>query len=297
MSVVVMANSKMGCMGLGLLIARQVPISAVFTYEDDPREDAWFGSVKQLALSAHLPTFLTEDVNAPEWVERIREMKPDVIFSFYYRHMIKKPIRDIPRFGCVNLHGSLLPKYRGRAPINWQLVYGEKESGVTLHYIVREADAGDIIDQERVAIGPEDTAKDLYEHLLVAGEKALRRNLDGILTGTAPRRPQIPPLPAAFGGRRPEDGKLDWTRSAQELHNLVRAVARPWPGAFGFAADGKVMVWRSRPHPAPSTPLAAGRVRVENGRTLVGTGAGALELVEYVAPGGRVLKDGEQLDV
>lgn len=297
MSVVVMANSKMGCMGLGVLIERKVPISAVFTYEDDPREDAWFGSVKQLALAARLPTFLTEDVNAPEWVERIREMKPDVIFSFYYRHMIKRPIREIPRFGCVNLHGSLLPKYRGRCPINWQLVHGEKESGVTLHYIVREADAGDIIDQERVEIGPEDTAKDLYEHLLVAGETALRRNLNGILTGTAPRKPQIPPLPAAFGGRKPDDGRLDWTRSAQELHNLVRAVAPPWPGAFGYASDGKVMVWRSRPHALPGEPLAAGRVRIEKGLTLVGTGAGALELVEYTAPGKRALRDGEQLAV
>ena len=157
------------------------------------------------------------------------------------------PIRAIPRRGCVNLHGSLLPKYRGRSPVNWQLVNGETESGVTLHYIVGRADAGDIIGQERVEVGPEDTAIVLYRKLLPAAERVLRRRLRGILDGTAPRTPQDESQATTFGGRKPEDGRLEWNRSAWELHNLVRAVAPPWPGAFSFAADGRVMILRTRP--------------------------------------------------
>lgn len=141
MSSVVMAYHEMGCVGLRALLEQGVAVSAVFTHEDDPGENCWFGSVAELARSHGIPAFAPKDVNEPEWVEKIRRLKPDVIFSFYYRRLIKRPIRVIPRQGCVNLHGSLLPKYRGRCPVNWQLVNGETESGVTLHYIVGRADA------------------------------------------------------------------------------------------------------------------------------------------------------------
>ena len=247
MSVIVMAYHEMGCTGLRLLLDRGVEVSAVFTYEDDPAENCWFGSVAKLARSRGIPVFTPKNVNEPEWVQKIERLKPEVIFSFYYRDLIRRPIRVIPTHGCVNLHGSLLPKYRGRSPVNWQLVNGETESGVTLHYIIGRADAGDIIGQERVEVGPEDTAIVLYRKLLAAAERVLHRHLRGVLDGVAPRTKQDESQATVFGGRKPEDGLLDWRRPAWELHNLVRAVAPPWPGAFTFAEDGKVMILRTRP--------------------------------------------------
>jgi len=297
MSVVVLAYHEMGCLGLRGLLEHGAEVAAVFTYEDAPGENVWFGSVAELARRHGIPTFTTECINDPEWVERIRALRPDVVFSFYYRHMLKRPIREIPRHGCVNLHGSLLPKYRGRCPVNWQLVHGEAESGVTLHRIVGRADAGDIIGQERVPVGPDDTALDLYRKLLPAAEAVLTRHLDGILSGTAPRVPQDDSQASVFGGRRPEDGRIAWTRPAWEIHNLVRAVAPPWPGAFSDAADGRLMIWRTRLFPGASRPeaLGPGHVQRERGHVLVGTGDGTIEILDYAAPEGRELRPGEVL--
>ena len=223
--------------------------------------------------------------------------KPEVIFSFYYRDLIRRPIRVIPTHGCVNLHGSLLPKYRGRSPVNWQLVNGETESGVTLHYIVGRADAGDIIGQERVEVGPEDTAIVLYRKLLAAAERVLHRHLRGVLDGAAPRIKQDESQATVFGGRKPEDGRLDWRRPAWELHNLVRAVAPPWPGAFTFAEDGKVMILRTRPceKVRPGAALKPGEVRAAEDGVFVGSGRGQLQIMAYVAPSQRALRSGEVL--
>ena len=297
MSVVVLAYHEMGCLGLRVLIERGVDVSAVFTYDDDPSENCWFGSVAELARGNGIPTFTAERINDPEWVGRIRSLKPQVIFSFYYRDIIKQPIRRIPQHGCVNLHGSLLPKYRGRCPINWQLINGETESGVTLHYIVGRADAGDIIGQERVSVGPDDTAVVLYRKLLPAAEKLVSRHLDGILCGEAPRTPQDESQATTFGGRRPEDGRIQWGRSAREIHNLVRAVAPPWPGAFSECAGGRLMVFRSRPHldPESTARLTPGCVTTDAGRVFVATGGGLLELLEYTSPLKRALASGDVL--
>jgi len=213
-----------------------------------------------------------------------------VLFSFYYRHIIKAAIRRIPRRGCINMHGSLLPKYRGRCPLNWQLVHGETESGLTLHHIVGRADAGDIIGQERVPVGPNDTAMDLCRALLPAAETLLHRHLDAILDGSAPRTPQDDDAATVFGGRCPEDGRIDWAWPAQRIHNLVRAVGRPWPGAFSDGPAGRLMVWRTRVLSAGD--LAPGRVRVDEDRVLAGTGDGLIELLD-TTPG--PLRDGDVL--
>ena len=297
MSVVVMAYHEMGCTGLQVLLDQGVEVSAIFTYEDDPSENCWFGSVAEMARSRGIPVFTPKNVNEPEWVREVARLKPEVIFSFYYRDLIRRPIRLIPRHGCVNLHGSLLPKYRGRSPLNWQLVNGEAESGVTLHRIIGRADAGDIIGQERVEVGPEDTAIVLYRKLLAAAERVLHRHLSGVLDGVAPRIKQDESQATVFGGRKPEDGRLDWRKPAWELHNLVRAVAPPWPGAFTFAEDGKVMVLRTRPcgKVRPGAALKPGEVRAAQDGIFVGSGHGELEILAYVAPSQRVLRSKEML--
>ena len=296
MSVVVLAYHEMGCMGLRTLLQRRVPIAAVYTYEDDPHENLWFGSVAKIARDAGIPVSTTTDINDRDEVERVRRLAPDVLFSFYYRDMLKRPLREIPRLGGVNLHGSLLPKYRGRSPVNWQLVHGERESGVTLHYMVARADAGDIVGQERVAVGPDDTAIELYRNLLPAAERVLERNLDGILAGTAPRLPQDESQATVFGGRRPEDGRIDWNWPSKRIHDLVRAVAKPWPGAFSEVDGRRAMIWRTRLGAtlAGGARLQPGEVLLQSGRVLAGTGDAPIELLEVELPAGARLRSGDR---
>jgi len=157
MKAVVLAYSNIGCTGIEALLSQGIEIAAVFTHKDNPSEDIWFDSVAELAGANDIPVYAPGDINHPLWVDKITKMAPDVIFSFYYRDMVKAPILSIPPAGCLNLHGSLLPAYRGRCPINWVLVNGEQETGVTLHYMTPTPDDGDIVAQHRIPIAPEDT--------------------------------------------------------------------------------------------------------------------------------------------
>jgi len=295
-SVVVLAYHEMGCTGLRALLRQGAEVSAVFTYADDPGENCWFGSVAELARSAGLPVVITESINDERWVRHIAALEPDAIFSFYYRHIVGRAIRELPRFGAYNLHGSLLPRYRGRSPLNWQLVHGERESGVTLHVMTGRADAGDIVAQERVAVGPDDTALELYTRLNAAAGALLDRHLGAVLAGRAPRTPQDESRASVFGGRRPEDGLIDWNWPRARVHDLVRAVAPPWPGAFGQLADGRLMVWRTRREPPAGSPRPdVGRLALAGGRVFAGAGDGPIELLAWSTPSDRPLLDGEAL--
>ncbi len=173
-------------------------------------------------------------------------MAPDFLFSFYYRGMLAAPLLAAARHGALNMHGSLLPRYRGRAPVNWAVLHGERETGATLHYMTAKPDAGDIVAQTRVPILPDDTARDVFDKVTVAAELTLDGVLPALIDGTAPRRPQDPASGSYFGGRRPEDGIIDWQRDAASIHNLVRAVAPPYPGARTTLAGVPVRVLRTR---------------------------------------------------
>ncbi|MBP8303093.1 MAG: bifunctional UDP-4-amino-4-deoxy-L-arabinose formyltransferase/UDP-glucuronic acid oxidase ArnA [Phycisphaerae bacterium] len=243
MRAVVLAYHDIGCVGIEALLRNGIEIAAVFTHVDDPQENLWFHSVAELAASRGLPVFAPEDINHPLWVRRIKEMSPDVLFSFYYRSMVKPAILDIPPAGCFNLHGSLLPKYRGRCPVNWVLVNGETETGVTLHHMTAAPDAGDIVSQKRVAISEVDTARSLHEKLARASGEMLDEILPRIQKGPAPRTPQDAAEATYFGGRRPADGEIQWTQRPHEIRNLVRAVTRPYPGAFSHLGDKKCLFW------------------------------------------------------
>jgi methionyl-tRNA formyltransferase len=205
-------------------------------------------------------------------------MAPDLIFSFYYRSMISEEILSVPRLGAFNMHGSLLPKYRGRVPINWAVLNGEKETGVTLHHMVKRADAGDIVDQEAVLIGSEDTAQDVFRKCVQAARLVLERQLEALEAGTAPRRKQDESQATTFGGRKPEDGRIDWTQSADRIYNLVRAVTSPYPGAFTTVNGKKLLVWWAKPTAAAGG--APGQI-VSTDPLMVATGSGGLELVNY----------------
>ena len=165
MKAVVFAYHDMGCLGVQALLDAGYEISAIFTHADNPAEKVFYGSVSRLAALAGIPVYAPDDINHPLWVERIAQLAPDVIFSFYYRNLLNNEILKLAPHGAFNLHGSLLPKYRGRAPLNWVLENGENETGVTLHRMVAKADAGAIIAQQRVAIDPEDAALTLHKKL------------------------------------------------------------------------------------------------------------------------------------
>jgi methionyl-tRNA formyltransferase len=150
------------------------------------------------------------------------------------------------------MHGSLLPRFRGRAPVNWAVLRGATETGATLHYMVARADAGDIVDQLAVPIGEDDTAYDVFLRVADAAEAVLARSLPLLIAGTAPRTPQDLTKGEYCGRRRPEDGRIEWTRTAREIHNLVRAVAPPFPGAFANFDGERWLVTRTQvlPHRA-----------------------------------------------
>jgi len=275
----------MGCAGLEALARHGYEIAAVFTHADDPSENVWFRSVAELAASRGWPVFAPEDINHPMWVERIRDLKPDILFSFYYRKMIRPALLEIPAAGCLNLHGSLLPKYRGRCPVNWVLVNGETETGVTLHYMTAKPDNGDIVGQSRVPIGDDDTARTLFDKMTVAASGLLDEVLPALRKGKAPRRPQDNSQASYFGGRRPSDGEIDWTKSNRDVRNLVRAVTRPYPGAFSHAGDRKCLFWNVRLAENPVRDAAPGTI-VKTEPFLIACGRGAVEVLAGQLEGG-----------
>ncbi|MBU0965240.1 MAG: bifunctional UDP-4-amino-4-deoxy-L-arabinose formyltransferase/UDP-glucuronic acid oxidase ArnA [Proteobacteria bacterium] len=247
MKAIVLAYHNIGCAGIRSLLANGYDIQAVFTHPDDPKENQWFESVAELAAEKNLTVFAPENINHPLWVERFKEFQPDIIFSFYYRNMVGPAILSIPKAGCLNLHGSLLPRYRGRCPVNWALIHGEKETGVTLHYMTPKPDDGDIVGQKKVDISTDDTALTLHSKMTVAAISLLNEVLPAVKEGNASRTPQDHQLANYFGGRKPSDGEIDWDKQATEVHNLVRAVTRPYPGAFSYLRNRKCFFWSVLP--------------------------------------------------
>jgi len=229
---VVFAYHDVGVRCLKTLLSANVEVPLVVTVRDDPKENRWFASVADTAREYGVPVVMPDDANGAELAERVAQLEPDLIFSFYYRSMLGPQLLRSARRGALNMHGSLLPKYRGRAPVNWAILNGESQTGATLHYMVDRADAGDIVDQLAVPILADDDAREVFGKVTVAAEIVLARSLPGLLAGDAPRRPQLIEPGQYFGRRRPEDGLIDWSQPAVRIHNLVRAVAPPFPGAF-----------------------------------------------------------------
>jgi methionyl-tRNA formyltransferase len=191
--------------------------------------------------------------------------------------MLPPEVLGAARRGAFNMHGSLLPKYRGRAPVNWAVLKGETETGATLHEMVAKPDAGRIVEQERVPIGPDELAVEVFAKVTSAAETVLRRSLPALLAGTAKLRPQDLSRGSYFGGRRPEDGRIDWSKSAREVHDLVRAVAPPYPGAF----DDRMRIFRTKL--VPEVRASPGRLGpyCENGEWFAACGDGrVLRLLE-----------------
>ncbi|MGY4495971.1 bifunctional UDP-4-amino-4-deoxy-L-arabinose formyltransferase/UDP-glucuronic acid oxidase ArnA [Pseudomonas sp. TE3610] len=240
---VVFAYHDIGCAGINALLEAGYDIAAVFTHADDPKENNFYGSVAQLCARKGIPVHAPEDANHPIWIERIAKLDADFIFSFYYRNLLNEAVLACAKKGAFNLHGSLLPRYRGRAPANWVLVKGETETGVTLHRMVKRADAGAIVAQQRVAIERADTGLSLHAKLRDAASTLLHDTLPLLAKGEVTETEQDESQATVFGRRTPADGLLDWSRPAEQLFNLVRAVTQPYPGAFCAVGEHKLIVW------------------------------------------------------
>ena len=241
MRAVVFAYHNVGVRCLKVLLARGVEIPLVVTHQDNPNETIWFESVAALCREHAIPFVTPDDPATPELSAQVQAARPDFIFSFYYRHMLPANLLALAPQGAFNMHGSLLPKYRGRVPINWAVLHGETETGATLHEMTVKPDAGAIVAQTAVPILPDDTAHEVFGKVVVAAEQTLWNALPAMLAGRTPKLPNDLSQGSYFGGRKPEDGRIDWRQPAQAVYNLHRAVAPPYPGAW-TVIDGRTYV-------------------------------------------------------
>lgn len=251
---VVFAYHNVGARCLRVLRAHDIDVPLVVTHVDNPAETAWFERVADVADDLGLPWIAPADVNAPEVADAVRALAPDFLFSFYFRQMLSPPLLALAASGALNMHGSLLPKYRGRAPVNWAVLHGERHTGATLHYMADKPDAGDIVAQQAVPILPEDSAREVFDKVTVAAEICLDAVLPALVAGTAPRCPNDIARGSYFGRRTPEDGRIDWQKRAVDIHNLVRAVAPPYPGARASMAGVAIRVLRTHVLDADAPP-------------------------------------------
>lgn len=281
-TAVVFAYHDVGVRCLLTLLARGVDVALVVTHRDNPHETIWFGSVHDTAVEHGITVIYAEDFDLPSLEAEVRSIAPQFLFSFYFRNMLPTTMLSVPSKGAYNMHGSLLPKYRGRVPINWAIIHGETETGATLHEMAAKPDAGAIIAQTPVPILPDDTAHEVFGKVVVAAEQTLWRALPDLIDGHPFRIPNDLARGSYFGGRKAEDGRIDWRDGALAIHNLVRAVAPPYPGATTRIDERPTIVERTRlvtiDRPGDDVPPAT--LLVARGRCLARCGDGAwLEVV------------------
>lgn len=232
MHAVVFAYHDVGVHCLKALLSAGIQVDLVVTHQDDPNENVWFGNVAKLCEEKTIPCITPDAKQLIDLIPQINKLSPDYLFSFYYRHMIPAELLACAKIGALNMHGSLLPKFRGRAPVNWAILHGETETGATLHIMEAKPDAGDIVGQSAVFIGPNETATDVFGKVSHAAVAVMEQVLPELVQGHIPRKTNNLAQGSYFGGRKPADGEILWHQTAQQVHNLVRAVAPPYPGAF-----------------------------------------------------------------
>lgn len=287
MRAAVFAYHNVGVRCLKVLLAQGVEVALVVSHPDAPGEAIWFESVAELARAHGLPLILAERSDDPAVRAALADAHCDCLFSFYCRFMLAPELLALAPGGAYNMHGSLLPKFRGRVPVNWAILEGESETGATLHEMVAKPDAGAILGQTAVPILPDDTALEVFNKVTVAAEVTLWRVLPDLVAGRAKRHPNDLARGSYYGGRKPEDGRIDWRQDARRVYNLVRAVAPPYPGAFTELAGRRFVVAAARFDPtlAPEPHLEPG-LAVRDNRILGQCGDGRHLVVT------RLLEDG-----
>ena len=247
MHAVVFAYHDVGVNCLKALLHAGIQIDLVVTHQDDPNENVWFGSVAKLCEEQKIPCITPNANQLIDLIPQIQKLAPDYFFSFYYRHMIPAELLACAKIAALNMHGSLLPKYRGRAPVNWAILHGETQTGATLHIMEAKPDAGDIVGQSAVSIDANETATDVFGKVSQAAVQVMNQVLPDLVQGHVPRKPNLLAEGSYFGGRKPADGQIVWQQTAKQVHDLVRAVAPPYPGAFTDWQGRRMIVARTSP--------------------------------------------------
>lgn len=255
-TAVVFAYHNVGVRCLKVLLAGGVDVLLVVTHEDNPEESIWFASVAALCFDEGIPCITPANAKGADLLARVAELQPDFLFSFYYRHMLPAGLLQVAP--AYNMHGSLLPQFRGRAPVNWAVLAGAAQTGATLHKMTEKPDAGVIAAHTAVPILPDDTAFEVFGKVSVAAEQTLWSVLPALLAGNAPQIANDLTQGGYFGGRTPEDGRIDWTAPAHSVYNLHRAVAPPYPGAFTELNQVRYVIVRARLSRTLATDLPAG---------------------------------------
>ncbi|MBI3820022.1 MAG: formyltransferase [Planctomycetes bacterium] len=286
------AYHEMGYVGLECILRHGWEVAAVYTHPDAPNENIWWRRIADYAKENNIPVEYA-DISDPAQFEKLKSYDADYLFSVYYRKMIAPAILEIFPKGAYNLHGSLLPHYRGRAPVNWVLVEGQIETGVTMHHMVAKPDAGDLVDQEWVPIEDDESASTLYQKLVDASVNVWDRCLGWFERGKAPRFTQDLTKGCYRGGRTPEDGKINFAWPAKRCFDLIRGVTHPYPGAFAMAGQQKYYIWWATPSASIKSGrrAPAGSVLLENGQPVVVCGDGYLR-IDKIQPPGREEMDG-----
>jgi len=285
MKIVFMGTPSFAVPSLGALIEGGYDIAAVVT---QPDRKAGRGHkmmpppVKALANEHDIPVLQFQRIKSPEGVAALKALAPDIIVTAAFGQILSKEILDIPRLGCINVHASLLPKYRGAAPIQWAIINGETKSGVTIMYMDVGLDTGDIISAREVDIGEDTTGGELYETLADVGAKLLKETLPEIIDGTSGRTPQDHARSSYYPPLSKDLGLIDWTKSARDIRNLVRALD-PVMGAYATVGGEVIKIWRAGIEQGMAEPGHI--VKSDNKCGLViGTGDGLLRVDEMQAP-------------
>lgn len=238
-------GSRRGYAVLKKLIEAKADIGGILCLVEDPHEDQYHPKVTELAKQQAIPIFYSNDTKPAEYKTVLQQIKPDIAFAIGWRYIINEEAYRVPPKGTLILHDSLLPKYRGFAPMNWAIINGEKETGVTLFYIADGVDCGPIIDQASTHIALNDTAQTVDERIITLYEDIIVRNLPALASGQARSTPQDETQATYTCKRTPEDGEINWHSSALQIHNLVRGLTHPFPGAYTTLRGKKVFIWQT----------------------------------------------------
>ncbi len=257
-----MGTPEFAVPSLEMLIKEGYHVIAAVTQPDKPKgrgNKFCAPPVKEIAIEHGIDVLQPSKIKTPEFVEQIRALGPDLLVTAAYGKILSKELLEVPTLGCINVHGSLLPAYRGAAPINWAIINGEKITGITTMFTDVGLDTGDMLLSSELNIDDNITAGELNDKMAVLGAEVLKNTLTQLVNGSLERKPQIEALSSYAPLMSKELGLIEWTKTAQQVHNLVRGTA-PWPGAYTYLNGNRMRIWRTSLVPYMESKLADGEI-------------------------------------
>lgn len=279
------------------VLQAKTEVLAVITQPDRPKgrgHNLQASPVKQKALEYNLPVLQPEKIKTEEFTAELEKLQPDLIVVVAFGQILSQRILDIPPLGCVNVHASLLPRYRGAAPIHWSIINGEKETGVTTMLMDAGLDTGDMLLKDKVAITEEMTTEELHDQLMAMGGKLLAETIDGLANGTITPEKQDDSISNYAGMLNKETGHIDWSKSAVEIHNLIRGL-NSWPVAWSMKDGKNYKFWRTKVENSNSDKASGTVVELRKNSFCIATGEGLLEVLEIQPPSKKRMSAGDLL--